>query len=184
MKKIVVAITGASGAIYANILLQKLAAMPSLQVAVVLSRNAHTVWQHELRNTTFELYHFKQYDVHDFNAPFASGSAAYDGLIICPCSMGTLGRIAAGISDNLITRCADVMLKERKKLIAVVRETPYSSIHLNAMKMITDAGGIICPASPSFYSLPTTFEELASTVVDRALALCGITINSFKWGEK
>jgi 4-hydroxy-3-polyprenylbenzoate decarboxylase len=97
--------------------------------------------------------------------------------------MGTIGRIANGISDNLITRAADVMLKERRKLICVARDTPYNLIHLNNMKIITEAGGIICPASPSFYSKPQTFEELASTVVDRIIGLLGLQIDTFRWSE-
>ena len=120
----------------------------------------------------------------DFMAPFASGSANYGTMIICPCSMGTMGRIANGISNDLTTRAADVMLKERRKLILLVRETPYNLIHINNMKSITEAGGIICPASPSFYSNPQNFEELASTVIDRVLTLSGLKNDSYSWGDK
>jgi 4-hydroxy-3-polyprenylbenzoate decarboxylase len=98
--------------------------------------------------------------------------------------MGTLARIASGISNDLTTRAADVMLKEHRKLILITRETPLSLIHLNNMKTVADSGGIICPASPSFYSLPATFEELAATVVDRALSLAGLDVKMYKWGEK
>ncbi|HVE61068.1 MAG TPA: UbiX family flavin prenyltransferase, partial [Chitinophagaceae bacterium] len=115
---------------------------------------------------------------------FASGSAQYDAMIIIPCSMGTLARIAAGISNDLVTRGADVMLKERKKLVLVLRETPYNLIHIKNMKTVTLAGGIICPASPSFYSKPQTIEQAASTVVDRVLDLAGIKNESFRWGKK
>ncbi len=97
--------------------------------------------------------------------------------------MGTLGRIANGISDNLITRAADVMLKERRKMICVVRDTPYNLIHIDNMKKVTEAGGIICPASPSFYSLPKTFEELAATVIDRVIGLLGLQIDTYRWSE-
>ena len=97
--------------------------------------------------------------------------------------MGTLGRIATGVSDDLITRAADVILKERRKLILVVRDTPYNLIHINNMKTVTEAGGIICPASPSFYSQPKSFEELAATVVDRALDLCGLPVKTFRWND-
>ncbi|NNE29146.1 MAG: UbiX family flavin prenyltransferase, partial [Saprospiraceae bacterium] len=115
--------------------------------------------------------------------PFASGSAQFDTMIICPCSMGVMGRIASGVSDDLMTRAADVILKERRNLILVPRDTPYSLIHINNMKTITEAGGIICPASPSFYSKPMDFEELAATVVDRVLDLAGLNIDTYRWQE-
>ena len=98
--------------------------------------------------------------------------------------MGTLGRIATGISNDLITRAADVVLKERRKLICVVRDTPYNLIHIRNMETVTLAGGIICPASPSFYSNPKTIEEVAATVVDRALDLAGIDIKTYRWGKQ
>ena len=120
----------------------------------------------------------------DFMAPFASGSANYGTMIICPCSMGTMGRIAAGISNDLTTRAADVILKERRKLILVARETPYSLIHINNMKTITEAGGIICPATPSYYSKPKSFEELTATVIDRVLTLSCLQNNSYSWGKE
>ena len=97
--------------------------------------------------------------------------------------MGTLARIANGVSDSLITRAADVMLKERRKLICMVRETPYNLVHINNMKSVTEAGGIICPATPSFYSLPKTFDEMAATVIDRVISLLGIDISTYRWGE-
>jgi len=104
-------------------------------------------------------------------------------MIICPCSMGTLARIAQGISNDLTTRAADVILKERRKLILVARDTPLNLIHINNMKTITEAGGIICPATPSFYSNPSTFEELAATVVDRVISLSGLDLDSYQWGN-
>jgi flavin prenyltransferase len=104
-------------------------------------------------------------------------------MIIVPCSMGTLGRIATGISNDLITRAADVILKERRKLICVARDTPYNLIHIKNMETITLAGGIICPATPSFYSLPKTIEALAATVVDRIIDLAGLKQESYRWGE-
>ena len=116
-------------------------------------------------------------------APFASGSGKYDTMIIIPCSMGTLGRIASGISNDLITRAADVVLKERRKLICVIRDTPYNLIHIRNMETVTLAGGIICPATPSFYSQPQTIEEVAATVVDRVLDLAGLDIKTFRWGK-
>ena len=104
-------------------------------------------------------------------------------MIVCPCSMGTMARIASGISNDLVTRAADVMLKERRKLILIPRDTPLSLIHINNMKTLTEAGGIICPASPSFYSQPKTFEELAATVIDRVIDLCGLQQTTFRWKE-
>ena len=184
--KIVVAITGASGAIYANVLLQKLQQLSDQieSVGIVMSDNAKDVWKFELGNSDYEKIPFQIYEKTDFFAPFASGSAKYNTMIICPCSMGTLARIASGISNDLTTRAADVVLKERRKLILVTRDTPLSLIHINNMKTVTEAGGIICPASPSFYSKPQTFEELASTVIDRVLDLAGLEQPTFRWGNK
>lgn len=183
--RIVVAVTGASGSIYAQTLLKKLSQCGSQieTVGLVMSDNAKDVWKLELENESYNDFDFKIYAKKDFFAPFASGSANYSAMIICPCSMGTLGRIASGISDDLITRCADVMLKERRKLIIVPRETPLNLIHINNLKTVTEAGAIICPASPSFYNKPTTFEELASTVVDRIIQLSDISIDSYQWGS-
>lgn len=183
--KIVVAVTGASGSIYAKVLLDKLMVLQKekAQVGLLISENAKYVWKHELQNEDYKNYPFPFYEKNDFKAPFASGSAQYKVMIVCPCSMGTLGRIASGTSDDLVTRAADVILKERRKLILVVRDTPYNLIHINNMKTVTEAGGIICPATPSFYSLPKTMEALAATVVDRALDLAGYDVNGYRWGS-
>jgi 4-hydroxy-3-polyprenylbenzoate decarboxylase len=185
MHKIVVAITGASGSIYSKILLDKLLTVKNqyAALAVVITDNAKSVWQTELGGDGYKSYDVEYFSKNDFMAPFASGSGDYDIMIIVPCSMGTLGRIAAGISGDLIARAADVVLKERRKLICVVRETPYSLIHLRNMETITMAGGIICPATPSFYSKPQDIESVAATVVDRVLDLAGIRIETFRWGE-
>ncbi len=184
-KKVVVAITGASGSIYAKLLLQKLVALESqiAAVGVVMSDNAKDVWRFELGDESFHDFPFQFYDKNDFMAPFASGSAKYDAMLIMPCSMGTLGRIATGISNDLTTRAADVILKERRKLILVARDTPLNLIHINNMKAVTEAGGIICPAVPSFYSRPKTIEEVAATVVDRVLDLAGFVTNTYQWGK-
>lgn len=186
MARIAVGIGGSSGSIYAKILLDKLVLLQDQleAVGVVMSDNAKFNWEYELGDKSYENYPFDFYGKRDFMAPFASGSAQYGVVIICPCSMGLLGRIANGISDDLISRAADVALKERRRLILVPRETPYNLIHLNNMKAITEAGGIICPASPSFYSKPKNFEELAATVVDRVLALAGLELDTYHWGEK
>lgn len=185
-RKVIVAITGASGSIYAKVLLDKLSQLSDQieKVGIVMSDNAKDVWKFELQNDSFRNYSFDFYDKGDFFAPFASGSAQYDTLFLCPCSMGTLARIANGTSNDLTTRAADVILKERRKLIVMLRETPYNLIHIKNMETITLAGGIICPASPSFYSLPKNFEELAATVVDRALSLADFKFESYNWGEK
>lgn len=183
--KIVVSVSGASGAIYAKVLFDKLKELSSQidDVGVLMSDNAKYVWKTELGNDDYKKLPFTFYSPQDFDAPFASGSARYETMIICPCSMGTLGRIAQGISNDLTTRAADVILKERRKLILVTRDTPISLIHINNMKTITETGGIICPASPSFYSKPNTFEDLALTVVDRVIQLAGLDNNSYQWGN-
>ena len=184
-QKIIVAVAGASGAIYAKLLLDALQKLNSQieKIELLLSDNAKEIWQNELQNRSFNDYLFSQYEKTDFNAPFASGSSLYNTMIICPCSMGTLGRIANGISNDLITRTADVMLKERRKLILVIREMPYNLVHIENMKKITLAGGIICPANPSFYSLPKSIEQLAETVVNRVLDLSGFNIQGYRWGN-
>ena len=184
--KIAIGIGGSSGSIYAKVLLDRLVQLKAQTeaVGVVMSDNAKFNWQYELGNESYNDYPFTFYQKNDFMAPFASGSARYGVVIVCPSSMGLLGRIANGVSNDLITRAADVALKERRKLILVPRDTPYNLIHINNMKAITEAGGIICPASPSFYSKPESFEALAATVVDRVLDLAGLELDSYRWGEE
>jgi 4-hydroxy-3-polyprenylbenzoate decarboxylase len=186
MRKIVVAITGASGSVYAKLLLQKFSILKEQwsDLGIIMSANARQVWETELDDKSFTSLPGRMYTSQDFTAPFASGSGQYDTMIIIPCSMGTLGRIASGISNDLTGRAADVILKERRKLICVVRETPYNLIHIRNMETVTLAGGIICPATPSFYSRPKTIEEVAATVVDRVLDLAGFDISTFRWGGK
>ena len=185
MQKLVVAVTGASGAIYARRLLEKLSLLKGQweEIGVVMTDNAKEVWVTELGKSDYEQYPFKYHSTKDFSAPFASGSGRYGTMVIIPCSMGTLGRIASGTSSDLITRAADVILKERRKLICVVRETPYNLVHIRNMETVTLAGGIICPATPSFYSRPQTPEAIADTVVDRVLDLCGFNIDTYRWGK-
>jgi 4-hydroxy-3-polyprenylbenzoate decarboxylase len=184
-KKIIVAITGASGSIYAKVLLDKLVALQDQidSVGIVMSDNAKDVWKFELGDTSYDNLPFKIYNKNDFFAPFASGSAKYDSMVVCPCSMGTMARIATGISNDLTTRAADVILKERRKLILVTRDTPLSLIHIDNMRTITLAGGIILPAAPSFYSKPQSFEDLAATVVDRIIDQIGLTQDTYRWSE-
>ncbi len=185
--KIIIGITGASGAIYGKLLLERLRGLEDQVEAcgVIFSENAKAVWKFELGEdpVTVNVPGRVVYQPGNFFAPMASGSAGYDAMIICPCTMGTLGRIAAGVSSDLITRAADVMMKERKKLILVTREAPLSLVHLNNMKLLTEAGAIICPASPSFYSKPATIEALALTVVDRVLSLAGFSLDTYAWGS-
>lgn len=182
--RIVLAITGASGAIYPKLIMDKLTGLKDQweAVGVVMSRNAMEVWQTELGNEDYKNYPFRFFEKNDFNAPFASGSAKYNIMIVAPCSMGALGRIANGVSDDLVTRAADVVLKERRKLVLMVRETPYNLIHIRNMETVTLAGGIICPATPSFYSRPQTIEQAAATVVDRVLDIAGLDITTYRWG--
>lgn len=178
--KIVVGVTGASGAIYAHLLLKKLAGFSDQyeRVDVIMSSPAREVWKYELPDEPFEQHDFKNWKPDNLWAPMASGSAAYDAMIVIPCTVGTMGRIASGQANDLITRTADVILKERKKLILVTREAPLSLIHIRNMETITLAGGIICPANPSFYQKPTSIEEVVETVVDRVLRLIGIETGS------
>lgn len=185
MRKVVLAITGASGSIYASLIINKMLSIKNQwhDFSLVLTENAKSVWKTELGNESYLETGLNIYSKNDFNAPFASGSGQYDTMIIAPCSMGTLGRIASGISNDLITRAADVVLKEKRKLICMARETPYNLIHIRNMETITLAGGIICPATPSFYSMPQTVEEVAATVADRVLDLAGFDIKTYRWGN-
>ncbi|MCQ2960382.1 MAG: UbiX family flavin prenyltransferase [Bacteroidales bacterium] len=182
--KIIVAVTGASGAIYAQLLFDKLHELHCQidEVCVVFSMTAKEVWKYEMQSAP-NLYNFKQFNDDDFFSPIASGSAQYDAMVICPCSAGTMGRIAHGTADTLITRAADVMLKERRKLILAFREMPYSLIHIKNMELITLAGGIICPASPSFYAQQNTINEVCNSVTDRIIDLIGLSNNCYRWGE-
>ena len=184
-RKIVLAITGASGSIYALKLLEKLGQVktPPEEVAVIFSDTAKEIWLAETGQKFVPVFPANEYNNKTFHAPFASGSSSFDTMIICPASMGTTGRIANGTSDDLIARTADVMLKERRRLILVPRETPYSLIHINNLKNLTLAGAIICPASPSFYSNPKTIDDLVMTVVNRIIDLAGFENETFRWME-
>lgn len=186
MNKIVVAITGASGAIYAERLLKKLEVLKDQyeRVDLVFSSVAQGVWRHELGSASYEQLPFKVYKNDNFYAPFASGSAGYNKMIVIPCTMGTAGRIASGVSQDLIGRAADVILKERKELILVTRESPLNLIHLRNMETLTLAGASIIPASPSFYSKPQSIEEVVDTVVDRVLQHAGFEFDHYKWGSR
>lgn len=190
-RKIVVGVTGASGAIYAENLLAKLQLLKDQieEIALIISDNGKAVWEYELsENYELRIRNYdlaiKNYSNTDMFAAVASGSAGFDTMIVCPCSMGTLGKIANGTSDNLIIRAADVMLKERKKLILVTREMPLSLIHIRNMESVTLAGGIICPASPSFYSKPEKLEDAVNTVIEKILSVAGFEFDRYKWREE
>jgi flavin prenyltransferase len=184
-RKIIVAVTGASGSVYALKLLEKISSLknPPEKIAVVFSNTAREIWKHETGQEYKPKPPAKEYDNNKYFAPFASGSSSYDTMIICPASMGTIGRIANGTSDDLISRAADVILKERRRLIIIPRESPYNLIHLRNMETLTLAGAIICPASPSFYSKPEKIEDLIMTVIERIISLAGFESDTFRWME-
>ncbi len=182
--RIVVAITGASGAIYAQRLLDNLDTARH-EVHLVLSRYAQAVIAEELAGGLRVPAAVTTHNLKSMNAPFASGSNVADVMIVVPCSMGTLGRIAHGLSDDLLLRAADVTLKERKKLILVPRETPLNLVQVKNLELLILAGATILPANPSFYSLPRTVEEVAETVVARILDHAGLEHRLGKrWGEE
>jgi len=188
-RKIVVGITGASGAPYARTLLSFLAerqkSVGDVQVGVCYSQTAPEVWQLECSGDLREEIKAPTWGLRDYKAPFASGSAGWHSMVIIPCSMGTCGRIAHGISDTLLTRAADVMLKERRPLVLVPRETPLSVIHLENLTTLARAGATIMPAMPSFYGKPNTIDDLVRSVCARVLDHLGVPQSiSHKWGEK
>jgi len=181
--KIILGITGASGSIYAKRIIELLSQNPSVvsDVAIVFTDVAKQVWVHEIDDLKIEEIPFKTYDNNNFFVSFASGSSNYDAMIICPCSMGTLSKISNSLADNLLTRAADVMLKENKKIIIVPRETPMNLIHIKNMEKLILAGANICPASPSFYSKPQNTQEIIDTVIQKIFQLLKINITFFEW---
>ena len=184
-QNIIVAVTGASGAVYAESLITKLVDNKEMlgNVSLVFSKTAIDVWNYELEKT-HNNFPFTYYKHDDFFSPIASGSALFDSMIVIPCSMGTLGKIANGLAGDLISRAAEVTLKQRRKLILVTRETPLSLIAIENMKKVTLAGGIICPANPSFYRKPKSVNEVVNSVVERVLDLAEINIpDSYRWGN-
>jgi len=184
-RKIIVAISGASGSVYGLRLLEEIRRLEKqpAEVAVLFTSNAREIMLQETGSLYSPHGREKIYDTHDFNAPFASGSSSFDTIIICPASMGMVGRIASGVSDDLVTRAADVMLKEKRRVIIVPRETPYNLIHLTNMKLLCEAGAVILPASPSFYSNPATIDDLVMTVVERILIIAGFEASTYRWKE-
>jgi 4-hydroxy-3-polyprenylbenzoate decarboxylase len=186
MKRIVLGLSGASGAPYARRLievLQRSDFAASLELSLVLSRTAETVWQHECGCSPRALG-LPCYDGRDYAAPFASGSSAPDAMAIIPASMSSIARIAHGISDDLLTRAADVVLKERHTLLVMPREAPYSAIHLENMLALTRAGAIVVPASPSFYGRPHTLQDAIDSVLSRVLDQLGLpNALAKRWGQ-
>jgi 4-hydroxy-3-polyprenylbenzoate decarboxylase len=182
--KLVLAATGASGAIYLQRLLDQLDASAH-EIHLVLSSYAKQVINEELGGELLVAAGVHQHTDKTMNVPFVSGSARFDAMVVVPCSMGTLGRIAAGTSETTILRAADVFLKERRKLILVPRETPWNLIHARNVVTVMEAGAMVLPASPGFYSRPRTIEELADTVVARILDQLGLPVpGAFRWAEK
>lgn len=171
--RLVVAITGATGLLYAQRLLHHLEGL-SPEIHLVLSRYAPRVIAEELPGGLRLPAGTVMHDRASMDAPFASGSNPFDAMVVIPCTMGTLGRIAHGLSEDLILRAADVMLKERRRLILVPRETPLNLIHIRNLELLLLAGAVILPANPSFYGLPTTVEQVADTVVARVLDHLGL----------
>lgn len=185
MGKLIVAVTGASGSIYARKTLQALCGGGEWdEIALIVSRNGEEVAAWERETLPDSDPRIRKYDVDDMFAPPASGSADYDAMIIVPCSMGTAGRIASGVSSDLIGRAADVMLKERRPLIAVIREAPLSTIHLRNLTTLSECGAAILPAAPSFYSHPQDIEALCDTVVERIMKLVGNGGERYRWGSE
>jgi flavin prenyltransferase len=181
--KLVVAATGASGSIYLQRLLAQIDCAAH-EVHLVMSAHARDVAKHELDH--FEVPRgVAQHSENDMNVPFVSGSARFDAMVIVPCSMATLGRIASGSSDSALLRAADVFLKERRKLILVPRETPWSLIHARNVVTLLEAGATVLPAIPSFYSRPGSVTEIVDTVVWRILDQIGLPgSHTYRWGEK
>ena len=181
---VIVAITGASGAIYARQVIELLLASPEVEhIALIKSSHAADVIAAEGVALPQDA-RIEEYKNDDMWSSVASGSARWDAMIVVPASMGSVARIASGVSRTLIERAADVMLKERRRLVLVVREAPYSLIHLRNMTTLTEAGAVILPATPSFYSHPSDIEALCQTVTERVEALLGLEGKRYEWGER
>jgi flavin prenyltransferase len=186
-RKIVLGITGASGAPYAKRIAQVLrerVALGELEVGVCLSSTASEVWALECGGDIRAELGLPVWGTRDYNAPFASGSAGWHAMAIVPCSMGTIARVAHGTSDTLLTRAADVMLKERRTLIVVPRETPLSTLHLENLTALSRLGTLVMPAMPSFYGRTKTLEQAVDTVVGRVLDHLGVEHDLLhRWGS-
>jgi flavin prenyltransferase len=183
--KIVVGITGASGAPYARRLVQVLRQREDVELGVCVSQTAPDVWALECGGDLREGIGVPVWGMRDYKAPFASGSAGWRAMVVVPCSMGTAGRIAHGISDTLLTRAADVVLKERRTLIVVPRETPLGLVHLENLTQLARLGAVVLPAMPAFYGKPATLDDAIDTVVGRILDHLGLEHDLLRrWGTK
>ncbi len=182
-KRLIVGVTGATGAIYALRLLQAVRTIGGVETHLVISASGILNVEHELRlsRQSLDALADHAYGVRDVGAAIASGSFATMGMVITPCSMKTLAAVAHGFSDNLITRAADVTLKERRRLILMVRETPFNLAHLRNMTAVTEMGGIIFPPLPAFYHQPSSIEELVDHSVSRVLDLIGLDASVVQW---
>ena len=181
--KLVIAATGASGAIYLQRLLAQIDCAAH-EVHLILSGYAKQVIAEEIGTLTVP-EGVRQHGDKTMNVPFVSGSARFDAMVVCPCSMGTLGRIAAGTSESTLLRAADVFLKERRKLILVPRETPISLVHVKNFELLIQAGVQLIPANPHYYNRPATVEAVADTVVARVLDHMGVTHRlTVRWQEE
>lgn len=183
-RKVIVGITGASGSVYALKLVNRLISIESIsEIAVVFSSSGEKVWNYELVESLPEDKKLIKYRNDDLFAAPASGSAGYDTMFVIPCSMGSIGKMASGIADNLLTRAADVILKENRKLLIFFREAPLNRIHLQNLLRLSEAGAFIAPASPFFYHHPQTKDELLDALVSRIIAWAGLGEPDVKWGE-
>jgi len=184
-KKIVIGITGASGAPYARRLVGVLRQRDDVELGVCVSQTAPEVWALECGGELRESLGVPVWGIRDYKAPFASGSAGWHAMAVVPCSMGTAARIAHGISDTLLTRAADVMIKERRTLLVVPRETPLSVVHLENLTTLARAGAVVLPAMPSFYGKPATLDDALDTVVARILDHLGLAHDLVRrWGSR
>lgn len=181
--RILLAITGASGIAYGTRLAEELRGAKGVELSVVVSEGAKKV--SEAENEGMEKLPKSDYDEKDFAAPPASGSYKLDAMVVCPCSVKTLGEIAHGSGSGLVARAAEVCLKERRKLVLVVRETPLSLIAIENMRLVTLAGAVVLPAAPAFYHRPKKISDLVDFVVGKVMDQIGVEHNLFKrWGEK
>lgn len=195
MQSVLLGVSGASGSLYAKHFIESAAAIEGLELNIIFTKTAEQVWLHEIgvpykdfiaslaNSPACKASAVNLIENDNFHHKYASGSNKLDAMVVLPCSMGSLARIATGITADLIGRIADVQLKERRKLILVPRETPYNLIHLNNMTTLTQAGAIICPASPSFYTKPATLHDLCRSLAERVMNIAGIKDLSgeFKW---